>query len=106
MITYEIAASERADIVDVYERFMRMTHIPDLLATGLFASATFSQSAPGRYQMRYEARDRPSLDRYLAEHASRLRPHFMEHFPGGVQLSREEWEVLESWPPLDGTDGE
>ncbi|MGK2935939.1 MAG: hypothetical protein ACSLFE_11960 [Gemmatimonadaceae bacterium] len=34
----------------------------------------------------------------LAEHASRLRQHFTDTFPTGIELVRKEWTVLESWP--------
>lgn len=97
MITYEITATVRHDLTSAYERYMREKHIADLLETGLFATAAFTRSAPGRYRIRYEARDRAALDRYLAEHAPRTRGDFMTHFPEGVELSREEWEVLEVW---------
>lgn len=97
MITYEITAIVRVDLRDAYERYMRERHIPDLLATGCFVAATLSRSTPGRLRIRYEARHREALDRYLADHAPRLRAHALEHFPDGIELSREEWEVLEQW---------
>jgi hypothetical protein len=100
MVTYEITATVRADLVDAYERFMREDHIPHLLATGAFAAATLSRSAPGRYRIRYEAHSRAALDRYLAEHAPRLREQFTEMFPAGIALSREEWTVLAQWPSV------
>lgn len=97
MITYEITASVRADLVDAYERYMCERHIDDLLRTGMFAGASFTRAAPGRYRIRYEAQDRAALDRYLTEHAPRTRADFAAHFPEGVELSREEWEVLAAW---------
>ena len=98
MITYEITATVELDLVVRYEDYMRSRHIPDLLGTGCFLAATFSRSAAGRYRIRYEAADREALARYLSEHAAELRAHVAEVFPEGVHLSREEWEVLESWP--------
>ena len=98
MVTYEITATVRADLCEAYERYMCERHIPDLLKTGSFAGASFSRSAPGRYRVRYEAYDRAALDRYLAEHAPRLRRHMSEMFPEGVELTREEWSVLALWP--------
>jgi hypothetical protein len=97
MITYEITAVVRDDLAERYERYMRGRHVPDLLATGWFSGASFSRSAPGRYRVRYEAIDRESLDRYLGDNAATLRRHFLETFPEGVSLEREEWEVLERW---------
>lgn len=97
MVTYEITATVRADLCDQYERFMCVTHIPDLIRTRCFAGATLSRSTPGRYRIRYEAKSRADLDTYLAEHAPGLRKHFTAAFPSGVELSREEWELIEGW---------
>lgn len=97
MITYEVTQTVRPDLCAAYERYMVDLHVPDLLATGAFAGASFGRSAPGRYRLRYEAKDRAALDRYLTEHASRLRKHVLEKFPAGVESTREEWEVLHAW---------
>lgn len=97
MVTYEITATVRDELCGEYERFMRETHIPDLMRTGAFVAASLSQSTPGRYRIRYEARSREHLAAYLAEHAPVLRQHFAAAFPSGIELSREEWEILESW---------
>lgn len=98
MVTYEITATARLDVAEAWDRYMRERHIPELLETGAFLGATLSRSEPGRYRIRYEARSREALDRYLAEHAARLRKHHQEMFPSGVEVSREEWEVLATWP--------
>ena len=104
MVTYEITASVRADLIPAYERYMRDRHIPDLLATGAFAAASLSRSTPGRYRIRYEAFSREALDRYLREHAGRLRAHAQERFREGVELTREEWTILASWPAGSDTE--
>jgi len=98
MVTYEIAAHLDERLWPSYEAYMRDRHIPDLLATGCFHSASFARGAPGDYLIRYQAPDRSSLDRYLAEHAEQLRAHFAAHFPDGVELSRRVWDELEIWP--------
>ena len=100
MVTYEITAEVREDLVPEYEAFMRGTHVPDLLGTGYFVGASFSRSTAGRYRVRYEARDAASLERYLAEQAPRLRSHFDARFPDGVRLSREVWTVVQAWPAV------
>ena len=96
-VTYEITAIVRPDLCARYERYMRERHIPDLLATGAFAAASISGAGTGRYRIRYEARNRAALDEYLATHAPGLREHFMSTFPDGIDVSREEWEVLQAW---------
>ena len=97
MVTYEVTATVRPDLVAAYERYMREAHIPDLLATGAFVAASLSRAGPGRFRIRYEAADREALDEYLATHAGRLRADFLRHFPEGVELTREEWAVLQQW---------
>ena len=97
MVTYEITASVRPELCDAYERYMRERHIPDLLATGAFAAASISRAGTGRYRIRYEARSRAALDEYLARDAPGLRHHFTSTFPDGIDVSREEWDVLEWW---------
>jgi hypothetical protein len=98
MVTYEITAEVALEITDRYERYMREHHIQDLLRTGCFRSASFSRSGgSGRYRVRYEAASEEALERYLTEHAERLRADFAEHLPSGVRVDREVWNVLERW---------
>lgn len=98
MVIYEVTAVVRPDLTDAYEAYMRR-HIPELLATGCFEGASFARSTANRYRIRYDARDQQALDRYLADHAHRLRADFVEHFPAGVEVSRENWQTLGSWRP-------
>lgn len=108
MIIYEITATVLPHLAASYERYMRVRHIPDLLATGNFVGAALTTSGPGRFRIRYEAADQAALDRYLAHDAARLRAHAVAEFPEGVELSREVWTVVEVWgapptPPALGT---
>ena len=80
-----------------FERFMTERHIPDLIATGCFREAHFERSAPGRYRTRYEAHDRAALERYMEDHAARLRDDVARIFPEGLSFEREEWETLSSF---------
>lgn len=98
MITYEVTATVRADLADRFAQFMRDEHIPDLLATGAFVGASLGRSGETRFRIRYEARSRQALDAYLRDHAPRLRAHVLERFPAGIELSREEWDVVATWP--------
>ena len=98
MITYEVTATVREDLRTRYEVYMRERHIDDVLATGLFLGAHFFRSDDGRFRTRYEFADRGSLERYLTTHAPRLRADFVAHFPEGVALERDTWNLLLSWP--------
>jgi hypothetical protein len=98
MIRYEVTATVRDDLRSRYEVFMRERHIPDVLLTGLFAGAHFLRADDGRFRARYDLVDRPALERYLANHATRLRADFLAHFPEGVELERVVWSDLLAWP--------
>ena len=98
MVTYEITATVRADLSAAYEKYMTERHIPDVLQTGAFSGASFSRTSPGRYRIRYETHSRVALDRYLKDNAAMLRAHFTETFPDGVELTREEWDIIATWP--------
>jgi len=93
-VTYEITATVSPELGDTYERYMIDKHIPDLLATGCFLSASLSSSEPGRYRIRYEARDEETLEHYLATFAPELRQDHAEHFPSGIANKREVWRVI------------
>lgn len=90
---YEITLRVRADLTDRFEEFMRDRHIPDLIATGFFASARFAKRGD-RYRVWYETSD---LAGYLAADAERLRADFIRHFPEGVEAARESWELVGVW---------
>jgi len=95
--SYEVSALVREDLCDAFEAFMIDFHIPDVIATGAFSSANFARLEPGRYRTSYVAASRESLDKYIAEHAPRLRDHVAETFSEGIEFSREEWVMIESF---------
>jgi hypothetical protein len=97
MIIYEITATVSDDLIESYEKYMREQHIPDLIATGYFTKAYFTRSGENRYRIQYHAHDQKVLDEYLAKDAPRLREDFNSHFPEGVEVSRENWEILEEF---------
>jgi hypothetical protein len=97
MIAYEVTVEVEQRLAGPYERYMRETHIPDVLATGCFQAVTFAHSSPGRYRTSYVAGTQADLDRYLERHTTALRADFAAHFPEGVSLSREVWITVERW---------
>jgi hypothetical protein len=97
MIAYEVTAVVEGRLVAAYERYMRGTHIPQVLATGCFRGAVFSRTSDGRYRTSYLAPDQADLDRYLQRHTATLREDFAAHFPEGISLSREVWAAVEHW---------
>ncbi len=99
MIRYEVTLECSESTAPALERWMRNTHIPDMLATGCFVAVHFDTN-DGRFRTVYQASARPHLDRYLDEHAERLRAQFRAQFPDGVAVSRDVWEQLQSWAPM------
>lgn len=97
MVIYEITATVRADLTEEYENYMREQHIPDLLATNYFSGAKLTRAGENRFRIQYEARDQKALNEYLETQAARLRVEALAHFPQGVELTRENWEVLQIW---------
>lgn len=95
-VTYEVTAIVPPEFVERFEDYMRTHHIADVLATGYFESATFSKTE-GKYRMKYVAASREALDQYLKNDTLRLRDDFYKHFPDGIELLRETWDVVESF---------
>ena len=93
MLIYEITATVDAELIPDYEKYMTERHIPDLLATGQFTTASIAK-AGNLYRIRYHAATREHLDAYLTNDAPRLRADFAEHLPGGVEVSREIFEMV------------
>lgn len=96
-VVYEVTATPDPEIRGAYESYMRETHICDVLGTGCFAGANFAVASSGSFRTSYIAARQEELDRYLEQHAQRLRADFAAHFPAGIALSREVWTVVEEW---------
>lgn len=97
MFIYEITATVDDELTVNYEEYMTERHIPDLLATGHFAAAFFAKNG-NMYRISYHAPTREHLDAYLASDATRLRADFAEHFPTGVEVSREILDIVKVFP--------
>ena len=89
MVIYEITAKVRTDLIEDFERFMKETHIPDLLKTGYFENGEIALLTSGNYRIRYSVKDRKTLETYFEKDAEILRKNFVEKFPEGVEVSRE-----------------
>ena len=92
MVIYEVAAIVEADQAFGFEAFLTEGHIADVLSTAYFSGAAIERCGDC-YRIRYSAVDRARIDEYLEKSAPSLRADFLRHFPSGVKLSREIWEV-------------
>jgi hypothetical protein len=97
MISYEVTLQVQPALAPTVEEFMRQSHIPAIFATACFLRIRFSFASPTRFRTSYQADTQADLDRYLREHAPRLRTEFQERFPEGVTLTRETWVQREVW---------
>ena len=96
MLSYEVTIHlDDLSLAPTLERYMTGRHIAEVVATGCFVDGRFERSEPGVYRSRYTVRSQEDLDRYLAEHASRLRADFLEHFPSGLKVTRAVWNEVE-----------
>lgn len=92
MLSYEVTIQlDDPSLANALESYMRDGHLAEVLATGCFLDGHFEQSAPGVYRTRYSVAAQEDLDRYVEEHAPRLRADFQEHFPSGLRVTRAVW---------------
>ncbi|NNE98777.1 MAG: DUF4286 family protein [Pyrinomonadaceae bacterium] len=89
MISYEITAEVRADLIEKFESFMQEKHIPDLIKTGCFENAKYQKISAGNFRICYLAKTREKLNTYLKLNAEDLRQDFIDNFPEGIKISRE-----------------
>ena len=97
MVRYEVRVQLKEDLLPAFERYMRETHLPEILATVCFSSIRFERSEDGAFRSCYEAADQGSVDRYLGQYAPRFREDFMARFPEGCDIRREVWTQIQSF---------
>lgn len=102
-ISYEVTATVREDLTASFAAYMTDKHIRDVLQTGAFVGASFDRLSPTVFRTRYDADSLADLERYLAQHATRLRADVAMHFPEGITFTRETWmRVADFGPALGG----
>jgi Domain of unknown function (DUF4286) len=95
MLSYEVTIQlDDPSLANALESYMRGGHLAAVLATGCFLDGRFEQSAPDVYRTRYSVASQQDLDRYVEEHAPRLRADFQEHFPSGLKVTRAIWSEM------------
>jgi hypothetical protein len=96
-VRYEVTLELRPERVEEIVRYMRETHIPEILATGCFRRIRLERAGESRYRTCYEADTRADLERYLAQHAEHFRADFRERIGDGGVPTRETWEEVQAW---------
>ncbi len=99
-ILYEVTVNVGEGSRSEFEKYMVETHIPDVVATGCFLGAVFSDCGSGVYRTSYEAPDRKSVELYFDKYAERLRSEVLRAFPEGVSVAgRAELKVVARFDP-------
>ena len=101
MWIYEVSLEVEAAIAAEYSQFLEH-HIPEVVGAGGFSSARryrIADPSPDApvvcWVVHYLARDEASIERYVAQHAPRLRADAISRFGGRFSAKRR---VLEELP--------
>lgn len=101
MIIYNVTISIDQTAHDRWLKWMRETHIPEMLATGKFVNARMCRVLAGEeergttYAIQYLSTSREMLEAYYEDDAPRLRNETMKHFADSLVAFRTELEVVD-----------
>ncbi|MCB0771049.1 MAG: DUF4286 family protein [Flavobacteriales bacterium] len=99
MIIYNVTINVDTDVHERWLLWMKATHIPDVMSTGLFLDhrlcRVLADDEGGiTYAVQYTCADMATLQRYHAEHAPRLQAETQKNFGGKFAAFRTLLEVL------------
>jgi hypothetical protein len=99
MFIYNVTTNIEEKVHDKWVEWMKTEHIPSMLETGKFVSATMSrvdvvESMGGiTYSVQYKIEDKATLERYFEEDAEHLRAQ-TKPFEGQFVSFRTEMEIV------------
>jgi hypothetical protein len=89
MIIYNVTLNIEDDAHDAWLSWMKETHIPQVMATGMFTEYTFSKllnrqedETGTTYVIQYVARTMADYEKYQAEYAPALQAETRKYFDG------------------------
>ncbi|MEX1131603.1 MAG: DUF4286 family protein [Flavobacteriales bacterium] len=99
MIVYNVTVNIDHDAHDDWVLWMRTTHIPDVMATGLFVESRMfrvlaEDEGGSTYAIQYTAPDMQHYERYRDEHAPRLQADAHKEFGGRFAAFRTLLELV------------
>ena len=99
MIIYNVTLSVDKDVHEQWLHWMRQTHIPDVMATGLMLDSRLcrvlgEEEGGYTYAVQYTCADMATYERYRDEHAPRLQAETHKHYGGKFAAFRTLLEVL------------
>jgi hypothetical protein len=95
---YEVTAVVEQGRHSEFERYMSDEHVPDVLATGCFAAAFFAQADDNKYVFAYHVNTPDDMQRYLDNHAAKLRDDVIRRFGDNVSTSRRMLDIIKLFP--------
>ncbi|MBZ9628282.1 DUF4286 family protein [Psychroflexus sp. CAK57W] len=99
MFIYNVTTNIEENVHDEWVNWMKNKHIPSMLNTGKFVSATMSrvdvvESMGGiTYSVQYKIKDKATLERYFEEDAEELRAQ-TKPFEGQFVSFKTEMEIV------------
>lgn len=100
MLLYNVTITIDSDAAEDWLQWMRATHIPDVMATGMFRSYRMSRLLSHEHDgaeiftMQYLAESQAKLDEYQTRFAPELQRHVRERYEGKFAAFRTVMEVL------------
>jgi hypothetical protein len=94
---YEVTAIVADDRKSEFETYMSDEHVPDVLATECFAAAFFAKDEKN-YVFGYHVNTPEDMQRYLDNHAAKLRDDVIQRFDDSVQTSRRMLDIIKLFP--------
>ncbi len=99
MILYNVTVKVETEIAEEWLKWMRETHIPDVLNTGLFVDHRIcrllvDESDGITYSIQYSCPDLATFERYQKDHAQALQADHKERYQNRYVAFRSLMEVL------------
>ena len=94
MLVYQVKATVENSHAQIFEDMLLHHHVKDLLDTGCFESATFSEEKFNRVEgarvfiSQYYAKDSDSIRTYLKDHAPKLREDVLKAIGSHMKTER------------------
>jgi len=99
MIIYNVTVNVDLEVHEMWLAWMRNTHLPDMMATGLFLDARLSRvlsegDSGATYAVQYSCASMADYDEYRHVHAERLQGESEKYYGGKAIAFRTLLEVL------------
>lgn len=100
MLLYNVTVTIDLDVHEDWVKWMRHTHIPEVMATGMFRSYRMCRLLSHEhedseiYSMQYLVQDMDQLRRYMDEFAPELQRRHQERYAGKYAAFRTVMELL------------